>query len=84
VDGIAMITDSDVWIGATRDCCGGAYFDYLAHWNGAVWKPTQSVLPYDINNRISDISAVSVSDVWAAGIGAGEARAEHYSCTSNN
>jgi len=40
----------------------------------------KSVFPYDIDNGLLGIAAVSKRDVWAVGVGAGHARAERYSC----
>jgi len=80
IAGLAAISSRDVWAAGTEDCCGGAYIDYLAHWNGVRWTRVKSVFPYDIDNALLGIAAVSTRDVWAVGVGAGHARAERYSC----
>lgn len=82
VAGIAAISSRDVWVGGSQECCGGAYYDYLAHWNGDRWSTAKSVFPSDIDNGIIDIAAVSSHNLWAVGYGGGEtARAEHYTCS---
>ncbi len=82
VTGIAAISSRDVWAAGSQDCCGGAYSDFLAHWNGLRWSIVRSRFPYDIDNGIIDIAAVSAHNLWAVGEGGGEvARAEHYTCS---
>jgi hypothetical protein len=80
IAGLAAISQRDVWAAGTLSCCGGAYVDYLAHWNGTRWTSIRSVLPYDVDNGLLGISASSQTDVWAVGQGAGKAAVEHYSC----
>jgi hypothetical protein len=81
LDAIAAISSHDVWAGGWQACCGGAYNDYLAHWNGVRWATVRSAFPYDVDRGVTDLSAVSANDVWAVGYAAGEALAEHYTCS---
>jgi hypothetical protein len=82
VAGIAVISSRNVWVGGSQLCCGGANVDYLAHWNGRRWTMVKSVFPYDVDNAVDDIAAVSSSNLWAVGYGGGGiAHAEHYLCS---
>ncbi len=80
--GLAVISERDVWAAGTKECCGGAYLDYLAHWNGTRWTAVPSTFPYDIANGLQGISAVSADDVWAVGDALAQGRIEQYRCTA--
>jgi hypothetical protein len=58
---LAAVSSSDVWLGAA----GG-----VAHWDGAAWRPVtvrQMSLSGHANAQIGAVSALSATDVWAAG-----------------
>ena len=80
VASLAALSPNDVWAAGWQNCCGGASYDYLAHWDGIRWREAHSALPYDVANELTAISAVSPRDIWAAGTGAGKARVERYTC----
>jgi hypothetical protein len=65
---LSAVSSSDVWLGAA----GG-----MAHWNGATWRPVttqQMDLTGHTNAQIGAVSALSPTDVWAAGtLGSGSA-----------
>ncbi len=65
---LSAVSSSDVWLGAA----GG-----MAHWDGATWQPVttrQMDLAGHANAQIGAVSALSPTDVWAAGtIGSGSA-----------
>ena len=65
---LAAASSTDVWLAAA---------DGMAHWDGAAWRPVtaqQLGLSSRANAQIETVSALSSTDVWAAGtLGAGSA-----------
>jgi hypothetical protein len=58
---LAAVSSSDVWLGAGNG---------MAHWDGAAWRPVtaqQLGLSGHANAQIGAVSALSPTDVWAAG-----------------
>ncbi len=58
---LSAVSSSDVWLGAA---------DGMAHWDGAAWRPVtarQLGLSGRTNAQIGAVSALSPTDVWAAG-----------------
>lgn len=64
LDGIAAISDQDVWAVGFDDVRPGR--SYIVHWDGSTWKRFASPHPGD-SASLTSISAIDASDIWAVG-----------------
>jgi Bacterial Ig-like domain (group 3) len=70
LDGVSAVSGSDAWAVGTEGVLGSAFFSTLImHWNGRAWSLVKSPSPGSAvgENFLRGVSAVSGSDVWAAG-----------------
>jgi hypothetical protein len=72
LDGVAAVTPSDAWVVGTY-CVAHCSFtqpqvdrSMILHWNGAAWARVASPNPGTFD-QLSGVTAVSATDVWAAG-----------------
>jgi hypothetical protein len=89
LSGVAAIDSTDAWAVGERELASGAQAPLVEHWNGATWSVVRS--PYvhqSPQTTLSDVSAVSSTDVWAVGTyfaaskGRYQPLAEHWDGTS--
>ncbi len=66
--GVAVLSAKNVWA-VGQDAAGtvGPFRTLIAHWNGRAWKHVPSPNPGIGSNYLSSITAVSASNIWAAG-----------------
>jgi hypothetical protein len=71
--GVSVVSADDVWAvgyGCTKancDAAGNVYDDLILHWNGTKWFTVASPDPSTTQNELFGVTAVSATDVWAAG-----------------
>jgi hypothetical protein len=66
--GVTAVASNDVWAVGTRDLTSGGQAPLVEHWDGTAWSYVPS--PYfhgSPQTVLSDVSAVSSTDVWAVG-----------------
>jgi hypothetical protein len=70
--GVSAVSARDVW--AVGYACsvahcgiGNVYKTLVVHWNGKKWSTVASPDPSTVSNLLYGVTAVSASDVWAAG-----------------
>jgi len=68
--GVSALSPADVWaVGNFINLGSGPSFKTLVlHWNGTKWARVASPNPSRQADTLSSVSAVSPSDVWAAGV----------------
>jgi hypothetical protein len=65
--GVAATDADDVWA-VGNHCCNGDWSRTLVmHWDGAEWSVVPSPSPGQILSILSDVAAISSTDVWAVG-----------------
>jgi hypothetical protein len=67
LNGIAAISQSDVWAVGTRFINGPGEQMLIKHWDGVRWTSVISPNASAEFNRLSGVAAASSSDVWAVG-----------------
>jgi hypothetical protein len=67
--GVSAVSARNVWaVGyacTIADC--GTYRTLVVHWNGKKWSTVASPDPSTVSNLLYGVTAVSATDVWAAG-----------------
>ena len=65
--GVSAVADNDVWtVGVQRDAAGNSHA-LIEHWNGTAWSTAPAVDPNGGGNALYAVSAVTSSNVYAAG-----------------
>ncbi len=81
--GVTAVSSTDVWaLGYYANGSGGLQ-TLTEHWNGSAWTIVGSPSPGTNNNQLLAVTAVSSTDVWAAGLyangtGAQQTLTEHW------
>jgi hypothetical protein len=67
--GVSAVSASNVWaVGYACNTVGCKTFETLImHWNGSKWSTVSSPDPSPTSNLLYGVTAVSATDVWAAG-----------------
>jgi hypothetical protein len=67
--GVSAVSANNVWaVGYACDTAGcGAFKTLIVHWNGKKWSTVTSPSPGAVFNFLYGVTAVSATDVWAAG-----------------
>jgi hypothetical protein len=71
--GVSAVSADDVWaVGygcstANCDAAGNVWQTLILHWNGTKWSTVASPDPSTTTNQLFGVTAVSATDVWAAG-----------------
>jgi hypothetical protein len=67
--GVSAVSASNVWaVGYACDTAGcGAFKTLIVHWNGKKWSTVTSPSPGAVFNFLYGVTAVSATNVWAAG-----------------
>jgi hypothetical protein len=67
--GVSAVSANNVWaVGYACDTAGcGAFKTLIVHWNGKKWSTVTSPDPGAVFNFLYGVTAVSATDVWAAG-----------------
>jgi hypothetical protein len=67
--GVSAVSASNVWAvgyGCSTAGCS-AFKTLIVHWNGKKWSTVTSPDPSTVSNLLYGVTAVSATDVWAAG-----------------
>jgi hypothetical protein len=69
LNGVAAVSPTNAWaVGSYCTTSSCAVQDsLLLHWNGTTWSKVPTPNPGPISNSLSDVTAVSPTDVWVAG-----------------
>jgi len=67
LQGISVVSPSDAWAVGDVGTGPGQSQTVIEHWNGASWSRVPSPNPGTTLQNLDSVSAVSASDVWAAG-----------------
>jgi hypothetical protein len=68
LNGVAAISAGDVWAVGDYSVNGSQYFRTLIeHWDGATWSIVPSPNASTFDNLLNGVTAISTTDVWAAG-----------------
>jgi hypothetical protein len=72
LDGVAVVSPSDVWVvGSTAPPQGAGAEPLAEHWDGSSWSITPVPVPSDAGAlggaQLDAVAAVSSDDIWAAG-----------------
>jgi hypothetical protein len=68
--GVAVLSARNIWaVGddAAADNAGAPYKSLIVHWNGQSWKKVPSPSPGIGSTYLTSVTAVSSSNIWAAG-----------------
>jgi hypothetical protein len=65
--GVAVVSASNVWAVGDYTNAAGVYRTLIEHWNGRGWKQVASPSPGIGSNYLGSITAVSATNIWAAG-----------------
>jgi hypothetical protein len=82
---VTVLSPSNVWAAGSRSGEHPDSLEAIAHWDGSSWNFVASVDPFVANHGSSlfeGIAAVSASNIWAIGIGAGGSFTEQWNGTS--
>jgi hypothetical protein len=82
LDGIAVVSACDVWgVGASAGSGGSIEQTVIEHWTGSSWATVPSFSSSSGLNLLAGVSAVSASDIWAAGYTSAGTLIMHYDGT---
>ena len=66
--GVTALSPSDAWAAGWYNVPSGGFRTLVLHWNGARWAQVPSPSPEVVDGSfLSSVSAVSATNVWAAG-----------------
>ena len=65
--GVSAVSATDVWAVGVGDTTVGSGKTLVLHWNGSTWTQVPSPTPPGQIIALNAVSAVSATDVWAAG-----------------
>lgn len=65
--GVTALSANNVWAVGYYVSTPGVTQTLTEHWNGSQWSVVNSPSPASMNNELFSVSAVSASDIWAAG-----------------
>jgi hypothetical protein len=70
LSGVSALSPSDAWAVGASGPLRSAFLHnktLVLHWNGTSWTQVASPNPEPSDNQLTDVSAVTPSDVWAVG-----------------
>jgi len=69
LDGIAAISDSDVWVVGSTYTTPADLFPLAEHWDGHTWRllPSFKFTGYHGFSKLTGVTALASDDVWAVG-----------------
>jgi hypothetical protein len=82
---VTTLSPTNVWAVGSRSGEHPDSKEAIAHWDGSSWSFVASVDPFAANHGSSlfeGIAAVSTSNIWAVGVGAGGSFTERWNGTS--
>jgi hypothetical protein len=67
LDGVAGISQSNVWAVGSASRPDGSHRGWILHWNGSAWKEMATPTPAGADALLKDVVALSANNVWAVG-----------------
>ena len=82
LDAVSAVSASSIWAVGADDLGPQSTSGLILHWDGSGWTQMTPQVTVPGNSVLTAVTAVSASDVWAAGEASGQALLEHYDGTS--